>query len=156
MFAQLTTETDPQARRRIADAVTIELVRHSVAEEMHLYPAVRQYVPNGDAIADKELSDHAEVERVLNELEKTDTAAAADFDALVRRLVADVTSHVQDEENNLFPALAEHAASENLLELGQKVQSAKEKAPTRPHPSAPPATAEQAAGSRRGAGRPRP
>jgi hemerythrin superfamily protein len=137
MFAELTTESDPEVRRRIADDVTIELVRHAVAEEMHLYPAVRQYVPDGDAIADKELSDHAEVERVLKELEKTDPAAAADFDTLVRRLVEDVTTHVQDEEGNLFPALAKHATPDDLLKLGEKIQSAKAKAPTRPHPAAP-------------------
>ncbi|WP_188194779.1 hemerythrin domain-containing protein [Nonomuraea sp. SYSU D8015] len=137
MFTQLTAETDPEKRRRIADDVTIELVRHAIAEEMHLYPAVRRHVPDGDAIADKELSDHAEIERVLKELEKMDTATGADFDTLVRRLVEDVTSHVRDEESNLFPALARHATPDDLLELGKKVESAKAKAPTRPHPSAP-------------------
>jgi hemerythrin superfamily protein len=116
--------------------VTIELVRHAVAEEMHLYPAVRRHVPDGDTIADKELSDHAEVERVLAELEKADTADG-NFTTLIHRLIGDVSEHVRDEENNLFPQLAKHASPEDLLRLGEQVQSAKEKAPTRPHPSAP-------------------
>jgi hemerythrin superfamily protein len=124
MFAELARETDPEERRRIADDVTIELVRHAVAEEMHLYPAVRQYVTDGDEIADKELADHAEVERLLKELGKTDPATP-DFDTLVRRLVENVTSHVQDEEGNLFPALAKYTTHDDLLDLGEKVQSAK-------------------------------
>jgi len=136
MFEELTAATDPEERRRILDDVTIELIRHAVAEELYLYPAVRRHVPDGDTIADKEISDHAEVERVLKELEKADTTNA-DFTTLVRQLIGEVSEHVRDEENNLFPQLVKHAGPEDLLRLGEQVQSAKEKAPTRPHPSAP-------------------
>jgi hypothetical protein len=44
---------------------------------------------------------------------------------------------VQDEEHALFPALAGHADPEDLRRLGEQVQAAKDRAPTRPHPSAP-------------------
>ncbi len=57
-------------RRKLVDEVTIELVRHSVAEEMYLYPAVREHVEGGGGIADKELSDHAAVEQHLKDLGK--------------------------------------------------------------------------------------
>ncbi|MEU8346175.1 hemerythrin domain-containing protein [Spirillospora sp. NPDC048832] len=136
MFEELSAATDPAERRRITDDVTIELVRHSVAEEQYLYPAVRQFVPGGDELADKEIADHAEVERVLKELEQADTENSS-FTTLVRRLIDDVSAHVQDEENNLFPRLADNAGPDELLTLGDQVQSAKKKAPTRPHPAAP-------------------
>jgi hemerythrin superfamily protein len=136
MFGELAQASDGGERRRVADDVTIELVRHSVAEEMHLYPAVRAHVPDGDAIADKELADHAEVERTLKELENADTEDPH-FAALTQHLIDEVTRHVQDEENNLFPSLAAHCSPEDLLDLGEQVQSAKQSAPTRPHPSAP-------------------
>ncbi|MFG2085304.1 MULTISPECIES: hemerythrin domain-containing protein [unclassified Spirillospora] len=136
MFDELSAATDADERRRIIDDVTIELVRHSIAEEAYLYPAVRKVVPDGDQIADREISEHAEVERILKELEKAD-AAHESFNTLVNRLIEDVSAHVEDEEGNLFPKLAEHADADQLLELGDKVQSAKRVAPTRPHPSAP-------------------
>jgi hemerythrin superfamily protein len=136
MFEELSAATDPGERRRITDEVTIELVRHSVAEEAHLYPAVREHVPGGDELADKELSDHADIERVLKELEQTD-AANESFNTLVRRLIQDVSAHIEDEENNLFPKLTLHASPDQLLQLGAKVESAKRMAPTRPHPAAP-------------------
>jgi hemerythrin superfamily protein len=136
MFGELTSVAAPEERRRILDDVTIELVRHAVAEEMYLYPAVRQHIPGGDAIADKEIADHAAVERLLKELEDA-RPTNADFATLVRRLIDDVSEHVRDEENNLFPQLAKHATANDLLQLGEQVQSAKNKAPTRPHPSAP-------------------
>ncbi|MDX3234145.1 hemerythrin domain-containing protein [Streptomyces sp. ME03-5709C] len=123
-------------RRNVLDQVTIELVRHAVAEEMYLYPAVRQHVPGGEALADKELREHAEVEQVLKDLEDADIDDAR-FDDLVGKLVTDVTEHVRDEEQHLFPSLAQVCSPERLLELGEQVRRAKKVAPTRPHPSAP-------------------
>lgn len=123
-------------RREIADEFTIELVRHSVAEEMYLYPAVREHVASGDMMADKEIEDHSKVEKLLKQLEgmKPDRP---EFDTLVSRIVTEVTGHVADEENRLFPALASACSPQQLDELGEKIRSAKEKAPTRPHPSTP-------------------
>ena len=136
MFGKLTAVTDPRERRQIADQVTIELVRHSVAEEQYLYPAVREHVPGGDAIADQELSGHAEVEHLLKGLEQADPDSV-DFAALTGQLIRTVNAHVQDEEHALFPALAGHASPADLRRLGAQVQAAKVRAPTRPHPSAP-------------------
>src|SRR5579859_6037867 len=126
MFGKLTSVTDPGERRQIADQITIELVRHSVAEEQYLYPAVRERVPDGDAIADKELSDHAEVEHVLKRLETADPDSD-DFAALTGQLIRMVSAHVKDEEHALFPALAGHADPADLRLLGQQVQAAKDR-----------------------------
>ena len=113
-----------------------KLVRHSVAEEQYLYLAVREHVPGGDAIADKELSDHAEVEYLLKGLEQADPDSG-DFASLTGHLIRAVNAHVQDEEHALFPALAGHASAADLRGLGEQIQAAKTIAPTRPHPSAP-------------------
>ncbi|TDD21570.1 hemerythrin domain-containing protein, partial [Actinomadura sp. KC06] len=128
MFDDLAATTDADERRRITDDVTIELVRHSIAEEIYLYPAVREIVPDGDQIADREIGEHAEVERILKELERLD-AAHESFNTLVNRLIENVSAHVEDEEGNLFPKLAEHADADQLMKLGDKVQSAKRVAP---------------------------
>ncbi|MFF8382431.1 hemerythrin domain-containing protein [Streptomyces kanasensis] len=126
---------DP-GRRELADELTRELVRHAVAEEEHLYPTVRRYVDDGDDLADKEIADHGRIERLLKDLE--DCRPDDDrFDALVDELKASVTAHVADEENHLFPLLAESCSGEALDVLGARVRAAKESAPTRPHPAAP-------------------
>ncbi|MFJ8849336.1 hemerythrin domain-containing protein [Streptomyces sp. NPDC102437] len=137
LFAKIEAQPAGDAqRRKLADELTIELVRHSVAEEMYLYPAVRKHVEDGDVIADKELSDHAQVEQHLKDLE----GMAADdpqFDPLVAQLKLEVSGHVRDEEDRLFPLLAAACTPAALDELGDKVRTAKKMAPTRPHPSAP-------------------
>lgn len=123
-------------RKDLVDDATIELVRHSVAEEMYLYPAVRQHLPNGDQLADKELEDHAGVEQMLKDLEQKQPQDA-DFDRLVTSLQSEVTEHVRDEEQRLFAMMREHCSQSALDELGDKIRQAKKTAPTRPHPGAP-------------------
>ncbi|MBT3149611.1 hemerythrin domain-containing protein [Streptomyces sp. CHD11] len=123
-------------RKVYADQATIELVRHSVAEEAYLYPAVREHLPNGDVLADRELEDHATAERTMKDLESCD-AGDAEFDRLIGSLMSEIRGHIADEEQNLFPRLRAACSPEQLDELGDKVRQAKKTAPTRPHPSAP-------------------
>ncbi|MET8453916.1 hemerythrin domain-containing protein [Streptomyces sp. NPDC005209] len=137
IFSRIESMPDgAQQLRDLVDEVTIELVRHSVAEEQHLYPAVREYVEGGDRLADKELADHARVEKILKQLERTDTNDPQ-MSPLLHQLMDEVSTHVQDEENNLFPALRQACSNEMLDDLGDKIRRAKAMAPTRPHPSAP-------------------
>ncbi|WP_037603737.1 hemerythrin domain-containing protein [Streptacidiphilus rugosus] len=126
-------------RREIADTFTIELVRHAVAEERYLYPAVRAHIPGGDAIADQEIADHAAVEELLTRLEVVD-ADRYQFDALVSSVISEVVAHVADEEIRLFPVLAHACTPGQLNELGANVRSARDEAPAGPHPAAPSAT----------------
>jgi hemerythrin superfamily protein len=107
-----------------------------VAEEMHLYPAVRRCLPDGDAIADREIQDHSQAERTMKELEGSQ-ADDPRFDELMGRLMREIREHVTDEEQNLFPLLRQAASPDDLEQLGEKVRTAKKTAPTRPHPTAP-------------------
>ncbi|WP_367573387.1 hemerythrin domain-containing protein [Streptomyces griseoaurantiacus] len=137
MFARFEAlPTGDGRRKELVDQVTIELVRHSVAEEMHLYPAVRKYLPDGDSLADKELEDHSTAERTMKELEGCEPDDPR-FDQLMTSLMSEIREHVADEENNLFPRLRQAADAEDLEKLGEKVRTAKKTAPTRPHPASP-------------------
>ncbi|MFF4583513.1 hemerythrin domain-containing protein [Streptomyces sp. NPDC001389] len=135
-FQRLGRTVAPEERRNLADLLTIELVRHSVAEEQYLYPAVREHLQDGDLIADKEIADHGRAERLMKQLQEED-AAGTRFTSLVRELEADVLAHIHDEERNLFPALRHACARDVLDDLGDKTRRAKKTAPTRPHPGAP-------------------
>ncbi|MCX4869564.1 MULTISPECIES: hemerythrin domain-containing protein [unclassified Streptomyces] len=91
--------------RELADRLTAELVRHTVAEEMHLYPAVREHVPQSAALADKELAEHAGAEQMLRDLEDLSVDDPR-FNDLIAKLKFEVDSHVREEEHGLFPAFA--------------------------------------------------
>ena len=126
----------PEHRRDLADHVIAELVRHSVAEEQYLYPATRKALPDGDQIADHELSEHAEAERTMNELDGVDPTEAR-VNELLGTLMSQIRHHVKDEEEDLFPRLQEACSESELTELGEQIVRAKQTAPTRPHPAAP-------------------
>ncbi|MGW3009193.1 hemerythrin domain-containing protein [Streptomyces sp. NPDC001219] len=123
-------------RKRLVDALTIALVRHSVAQEQYLYPAVRKHLDGGHALADKALAGYARIEHLLNELQRRE-ALDEDFEYLVRRLRTEVGAHVDDEENNLYLQVRSNVDAAVLQELGDKIRRSKKTAPTRPHLAAP-------------------
>lgn len=136
MFVELEATTDPDARRKLADRVIIELVRHSVAEEQYVYPAAREFLPDGDDLVDHEIEEHSEAEQTMKDLESLD-AEDPRFDRLLAQLMEEIRHHIRDEEQDLFPRLRDTLSSEQLGKLGAQVEKAKKLAPTRPHPSAP-------------------
>jgi hemerythrin superfamily protein len=138
VFAQLEKmdgATDEKVQL-LAEQVVTSLVKHSVAEEIYLYPAVRKALPNGDDLADHELGEHDEAEQTMKELEKL-TPEQPEFWPTLHKLIEEIRHHVSEEENNLFPQLRAACSEQELHDLGRKVQQAEKMAPTRPHPSAP-------------------
>jgi hemerythrin superfamily protein len=136
LLAEIRSATDPEVRRDLADTAISELVRHAVAEEMYVYPAMRKHLPDGDKAVEHDVEEHKEIERALKQLEGAD-ASSPEFDAAVRQLQELLADHVSDEENEQFPELRRRIPREELTELAGKVETAKRLAPTRPHPGAP-------------------
>ncbi|GHJ10476.1 hemerythrin [Micromonospora humidisoli] len=123
-------------RRRLADVLIAELVRHAVAEEMYVYPTARRALPDGDQLAEHEIAEHAAAERTLKELEPLDPSDAR-FEPLISHLTKSIRQHVREEESELFPRLRAAVAHEELVELADRVRAAKGHLPTRPHPGTP-------------------
>jgi hemerythrin superfamily protein len=136
LLEEITTAADPEMRRDLADIVITELVRHSVAEEMHVYPVMRELLPEGEQAVEHDTDEHKEIERTLKELEGTE-AADPRFAQLVESLSSTLEDHIRDEEADQFPQLRARVPQERLVEIGEKVEAAKQAAPTRPHPNAP-------------------
>ncbi|MGK5737995.1 hemerythrin domain-containing protein [Micromonospora sp. URMC 103] len=137
LFVELESrQGTPEHRRQLADVVIAELVRHAIAEEMYVYPAARKAFPDGDEVAEHEISEHSDAERTMKDLEGVDPSDPR-FDELLAHLTGTIRHHVKDEEGDLFPRLRAAVAKEELVELAGKVNAAKKSAPTRPHPAAP-------------------
>ena len=127
---------DGEDRRRVAEVVVAALSRHLSAEEQYLYPAVRRAVPDGDRLADREL---AEDHDLLVALRRLDRARPADpgFDEVAADVTAAVRRHVEADAAELLPLLLQMVPVEDLIRVGNRVETAVEAAPTRPHPSTP-------------------
>ena len=136
LLAQIRGSSDAQERRDLADTMISELVRHSVAEEMFVYPTISDVLPDGKQAVDHDASEHKQLERTMKQLESADPSDPA-FLQHLSELEAVLRDHVQDEEGSQFPQLRALAGREKLVELAGKVEAAKKVAPTRPHPLAP-------------------
>ncbi|WP_412745377.1 hemerythrin domain-containing protein [Krasilnikovia sp. MM14-A1004] len=136
LIGEIWTITDPMIRRDLTDTAISELVRHAVAEEMYVYPAMRKYLPDGDKAVEHDIEEHKELEQVMKRLEDADVSSA-EFEQELRRLEALLVDHIQDEESEQFPELRRVVPGDELRELAGKVETAKKLAPTRPHPGAP-------------------
>ena len=140
MFAELealrgaTTEPDRQRRKDVAEQVTIELVRHSVAEEVLVYPQVEDRVSAEEA--EHARKEHAEAEETLQRLEKLD-ADDPGFDEELETLMAEIRHHIEDEEGEMFAHMRQVIDRDELRKLGARVEAFKKVAPTRPHPNVP-------------------
>ena len=136
LLRQIGRTSDPEQRRDLADSLIAELVRHSVAEEMYVYPAMRDHVPDGDEAVEHDTKEHKQLEAQMKRLESAD-ASTTEFLDVVAEIEATLRDHVSDEETEQFPKLRRHVPAEELGELKGKVETAKKIAPTRPHPAAP-------------------
>jgi hemerythrin superfamily protein len=140
MFSELETlrgaSTDEaQARRKnLTDRVTIELVRHSVAEEVLVYPQVEDKVSAEEA--EHARKEHAEAEETLHRLEKLDADDPA-FDDELATLMGEIRHHIEDEEGQMFAHMRQAIDADELRKLGGRVEAFKKVAPTRPHPNVP-------------------
>jgi hypothetical protein len=140
MFAELeslrgaATEDELARRKELTEQVTIELVRHSVAEEVLVYPKVE------DKVSEEEVEharkEHAEAEETLQRLEKLDPDDPR-FDDELATLMAEIRHHIEDEEGEMFAHMRKAIDADELRKLGERVEAFKKVAPTRPHPNVP-------------------
>jgi hemerythrin superfamily protein len=136
LIGQILAETGAKERRDAADQLIAELVRHAVAEEMFVYPAMREHLPDGDEAVEHDIQEHQELEQLMKQLESVE-ATDVRFIELVEELQRVLADHVNDEETVQFPRLRAQLSPADLAGLAEKVAAAKKVAPTRPHPSAP-------------------
>jgi iron-sulfur cluster repair protein YtfE (RIC family) len=136
LVQQIKITSDAEERRDLADTIITELVRHSIAEEMYVYPAMRKYLPDGEEAVDHDTEEHKELEETMKKLESAD-AQGPEFEQLLAELDTTLRDHMADEESDQFPQLRAQVPRDELVEIGRKVETAKKLAPTRPHPMAP-------------------
>lgn len=93
-------ETSP-ARRELFPEIRKELLSHARAEEQEFYGPLRRRTEM-QKIVQHSITEHEEVERLLEDLQSTDMATP-DWTKLFHRIADAVQEHVKEEEQELFP-----------------------------------------------------
>ncbi len=135
LFAKIENQASP--KDDVVNEIVKELSIHDAIERQYLYPVVREKISTGGSgMADHSIEEHDQVAETLLAIEKADTGSGERV-TLLAKLIRMVTSHVQEEEQQIFPAMKTSMSQTELDELGKTLEGAKSSAPTRPHPHAP-------------------
>jgi len=127
---------DEDEKTRWANQFVWELARHSVGEELVMYPRIREAVEGGDAIVEKDLKEHQEVKEQLFKFQSLN-ARDRSFEPLLRTIWTDLSKHIKEEEEHDLVQLEKALTPEESVELAKSFQRTKKFVPTRSHPSAP-------------------
>ena len=113
LFKQFEKTESEAERSRIVEEACADLTVHTQLEEQVFYPAVRR------ALEETDLIDEAEVEhnvaKELIEKLKGMSAGNGEFSATFTVLSEYVLHHVEEEQNELFPAVRKTALDFNAL-----------------------------------------
>ncbi|KAG9051307.1 hypothetical protein FS837_009574 [Tulasnella sp. UAMH 9824] len=136
-YSKYSTATSEKERTQWANQFRWELARHSVGEELVVYPAFEKYLgAEGKQIADSDRAEHLEAKKLLYDLERTNVTDA-NFPTLFEKLMKDLREHMKSEEENDLVKFEAAIPREESERLAKKFQRTKHFVPTRSHPSAP-------------------
>ena len=111
--------------------------QHEAIEEQFFWPAVRDTLEDGDALADKAIEQEQAGKKLLQRLEDG-KPGEPDYQEALKQFVHAGREHIAYEQEVVWPLFEAVVSREQLEKLGQKLEQAKKIAPTRPHPDTPP------------------
>ena len=112
LLAQLEqTHGASEQRAGLFEELTIELKAHASAEEQALYSTMMRKPPTTDETRHS-VSEHHEIEEMLNDLAATDMASGA-WLTKFRELAHRYTHHIDEEEEEHFPDFAKHLTKDD-------------------------------------------
>jgi hemerythrin-like domain-containing protein len=111
--------------------------QHEAIEEQFFWPAVRDALDDGDALADKAIEQEQAGKQLLQQLEDGEPGEP-DYHEALTRFVAAGREHIAYEQDVVWPRFQAAVSHEQLERLGDMLETAKKVAPTRPHPDTPP------------------
>ena len=125
------SEDATEEKRQIRDRIVKELSVHAYIEEEVFYPATKEVRKETEEMVQEALEEHSKAKDMLRKLSALDPDDSV-FDEVMRHLVTDIRHHVEEEENEMFPKVSESLSSQELSDLGDRLQEAKSQAPQAP------------------------
>jgi hypothetical protein len=112
--------TDPAERRRLTDEILQRLEGLAAARREVLYPRVAKDVPDGASLVDLATLGLDQIERTSREFADL-SGAEPSFLPLVKKLATEVWEHLDEEEEEMLPALVDAVGVDAASELGDEL-----------------------------------
>lgn len=129
-------EGSARQRRSAAQELVALESQHEVAEELVIWPAVREMLPDGPGMVAVASAQERQAKRALNELRHLGPGSQ-DFAECLHTLAGMARAHMSYEQNQVWPALAGCLSAEQAAAMLDRWQKQRSMAPVRPHPHVP-------------------
>jgi len=137
-YNEIVNSNDHDHQARFGNQFIWELARHSVGEELVVYPAFEKYLGDkGHEMAEEDRKEHHSVKEMLKQFQNLEPEHPQYLDKL-KELWVVLKQHIKEEEKRDMPAL-ESAIRSSLGEsesLAKSFGRTKAFVPSRSHPSA--------------------
>lgn len=133
-YGEYQSESDAKQKLTFGRKIIDLLVEHTGKEEIALYPAMRDIPSIGDTEVEQAKKEHLEVTVDLSKLDRM-SEADGDYDALLDKIMTELTAHIADEETRLLPLFAREVDATKAKDILHSYTGAI--VTTRPHPSTP-------------------
>ncbi|WP_233410744.1 hemerythrin domain-containing protein [Rugamonas violacea] len=110
------------SKKKLAEQICLELIKHATAEEELFYPAVREASDDNQDLIDEAVVEHAAAKELISEILAMEPGDEL-YDAKVKVLSEQIEHHVQEEENDMFPKARK--AKLDLAALGEAIAERK-------------------------------
>jgi iron-sulfur cluster repair protein YtfE (RIC family) len=122
LFADFKSSHDASVATRICD----ELTKHTYGEEQAVYPIVADKVDGGAGLAREAENEHKEARQLIGRVRNT--TDEEHLTELMNELEEAVQHHVSEEEKEMLPKARQAISSDELEEMGQSFEAAKDAA----------------------------
>ncbi|CAI7589978.1 unnamed protein product [Penicillium viridicatum] len=135
-YENIINTSDETEQTRWQNQFTWELARHSIGEELVVYPALEKYVSGGVDLANKDRQEHQSVKEQLKKFQNL-KPSDSQFTPTLKALMNDLSQHIKEEETEDLPKLEEVLSQEESEKYSTSFGRTKMFVPSRSHPSAP-------------------
>jgi len=137
-YNEVINSNDHDHQQRFGNQFTWELARHSVGEELVVYPAFEKYMgAKGKQMAEDDRKQHHQIKLLLKEFQNMQPKDS-DFIPKLKELWSNLSTHIQEEESQDLPALesALQSVAGESESIAKSFGRTKAFVPSRSHPSA--------------------
>jgi len=136
-YNNIINAADQDEATRWQNQFTWELARHSIAEELVVYPGFEKHLgEKGKAMADKDRDEHQIVKEKLKTFQSL-VAGTPDFIPTLNSLMDDLKQHIKEEEEDDLVALDGVLSDDASESMAKSFGRTKAFVPSRSHPMAP-------------------
>ena len=126
LFEEAEESQDQKEKTRIFSEIQAELETHARIEETVFYPAMEQHDELKDMVLES-IEEHRQIKTLLKEIDGL-KADSEKFEPKLKVLMENVEHHAEEEEEGkMFPKVREICSQEDLDNLGEELEAAKNK-----------------------------